>query len=174
MLSNLPTGSVWLLNIGGCIAISLGVSYASIRLPDRWLARDRGLLKLHRFEQDGSWYERRLAIACWKDRLPDGGSWMSRGFAKKKLKSRNPAYLRQFIRETRRGEFAHWAMLAFTPLFLLWNEGSGCLAVFLYSLFANAPCIAVQRYNRARLLRLMLRERRICYARVMTKVALEE
>jgi glycosyl-4,4'-diaponeurosporenoate acyltransferase len=174
MLSNLSTGAVWLLNIGGLSLLPLAVSYYANRLPAHWFNHDRGLLRLWRFERGGGWYERQLAIAGWKDKLPDGGAWMKGGFAKKRLQRRTPEYLQQFIRETRRGEWVHWVQLLLAPIFLLWNEGWGSALVMLYCLGANLPCIAVQRYNRARLLQLMFRKRQICYARMITNVALED
>jgi glycosyl-4,4'-diaponeurosporenoate acyltransferase len=45
-------------------------------------------------------------------------------------------------------------MLA-TPVFLVWNWWWVELLMVVYALAANLPCLLVQRYNRARLARLL-------------------
>ena len=104
-----------------------------------------------------------MRIQLWKDRLPDGGSWLRSGFAKKRLQSRSKDYLERFAAETRRGELTHWLMLLPVPLFALWNNLLGMLIMILYALAANVPCIIVQRYNRIRLLKVMSRREQLCY-----------
>lgn len=47
------------------------------------------------------------------------------------------------------------------PFFFLWNPVALGAAMVVYALVANAPCLLVQRYNRARLLRLLGRGTRI-------------
>ena len=96
----------------------------------------------------------------WKDLLPDGAAWFGKGFPKARLRARDTGYLAQFARETCRGEFVHWVVLLAGPLFLLWNPGWMGVAMLLYAVLANLPCIVVQRYNRGRLLRLVARRPR--------------
>lgn len=57
--------------------------------------------------------------------------------------------------ETWRGELCHWAALASTPVFALWNPPWAILIMTLCGLLLNIPCILVQRYNRIRLRRLV-------------------
>lgn len=152
----------------------LTISYAIIRMPDQWFARDRGAVKLFPFEQGGKWHEQALMIRSWKEWLPDGGAWLRGGFSKKRLHEKSFDYYEQFVRETRRGEWAHWSMLIAMPAFAIWNTGWSILILFLYALMANLPCIALQRYNRVRFLRLMSRRGEICYAKEMTLVSMEE
>jgi glycosyl-4,4'-diaponeurosporenoate acyltransferase len=45
-------------------------------------------------------------------------------------------------------------MLLTAPVFCLWNPTWAFLILLTYGLLANLPCIATQRYNRARLLAL--------------------
>ena len=73
------------------------------------------------------------------------------------MASSDPHYLQVFIRETWRGELCHWTVLAFTPLFFLWNPWWADLVCLAYALAANLPCIIVQRYNRLRLRKLLSR-----------------
>jgi glycosyl-4,4'-diaponeurosporenoate acyltransferase len=68
--------------------------------------------------------------------------------------------LNRFVTETRRAEATHWVLLAAGPLFLLWNPWGLGLVMIAYAVVANVPCLVVQRYNRARLLRVVERARR--------------
>ena len=47
----------------------------------------------------------------------------------------------------------HWLILAATPAFALWNPPGLFVAMVVFALVANVPCLVVLRYNRARLLR---------------------
>jgi glycosyl-4,4'-diaponeurosporenoate acyltransferase len=67
------------------------------------------------------------------------------------------AYLERFAVETRRAELTHWLILAASPWFFLWNPWWLGLAMVGYGIIANVPCLAIQRYNRARLLRMIPR-----------------
>lgn len=147
----LPVGWILTLNVAGWLFIQLGLAWGITRLPDRWF-EPPGLM---RWEAGGRAYERWLGIKRWKAPLPDGANWFEGGFAKAKLASRQPAYLRRFLRETWRGEICHWLAIACAPTFFLWNPWWGDLVIVAYAITANLPCILVQRYNRARLTRLL-------------------
>ena len=54
-------------------------------------------------------------------------------------------------------ELVHWAIPTITPAFALWNPPLLSAAMAAYAVAANAPCIAVQRYNRARIARVLRR-----------------
>lgn len=147
----LPIPWIIALNALGLPALQLGCAWAFTRMPAVWF--DPPLS-----EKDHSpAYERLLAIKRWKDRLPDGASWFKGGFAKASLRRRDPQHLRDFRRETWRGELCHWAVLALIPVFFLWNPWWGDLVIAFYALAANLPCILVQRYNRQRLNRALRR-----------------
>lgn len=161
MWLELAPGAVMGLNAAVLLLLhALSVAIA-LKLPLRSLARDGPLTRLRQFEADGRLYERSLVIRRWKDKLPDGGSWISGGFSKRSLQSGHTEYLSRFTAETRRGELAHWMMLLPIPLFFLWNNAFGMIVILIYSLIANIPCILVQRYNRSRLLKAMSRKRRL-------------
>ncbi|WP_138751479.1 hypothetical protein [Paenibacillus sinopodophylli] len=174
MFLDLPSPFIWVLNTVGLAGLPLMISWLFIRLPHQLFASDKGITKLLPFEKNGTRFTRILRIKRWKRWLPDGGAWMKNGFAKKKLAAVNPVYIEQFMRETRRGEWAHWCMLLSTPLFSLWNEGWSLVIVLTYAFAVNVPCILVQRYNRSRFSRLMLRRDEICYPKKMTSARLEE
>jgi glycosyl-4,4'-diaponeurosporenoate acyltransferase len=135
----------------GVLQGSLG--YLVHRLPvevvmaDNWLWRERPI------EAGGRLYAQRLGIKRWKHLLPDAGGVFPGGFARRHLARRDRAYLEQFVAETRRAELNHWLAIAATPAFTLWNPPVAMPFMLLYALAANLPCIAAQRYNRIRLIR---------------------
>lgn len=148
------------LQVVACVAVwlaaSAGWGYLGHRLPasrfdhDTWWSRLRGP------ERDGRVYER-LGIRRWKDRLPEAGALYSGGFSKRDLRAHDREHLERFALETRRAEFVHWLVLATVlvfPLFVVWYALPPNL---VYAVVANLPFIAIQRYNRARLLRIIAR-----------------
>lgn len=134
--------------------ISATVGYLAHRLPDDRLDHDTRLLRIRRFERGGRVYERRLRIARWKDRMPEAGALFPGGFSKRAV---TRADLGRYLLETRRAELTHWAIMASAPLFLLWNPWTIWPAMVAYAVVANLPCIVIQRYNRARVLRILKR-----------------
>lgn len=151
---------VWTANLFGWPVIHFSIAFGAQRLPSECFARDGWLTVPRCWERDGVFYRDWFAIRKWKSRLPDGASWLG-GFAKKKLLSRNPAYVTQFLIETRRAETAHWCMLACLPIFFLWNPPWACWVMSVYALAANLPCILAQRYNRLVLNRLTRTRRHV-------------
>jgi glycosyl-4,4'-diaponeurosporenoate acyltransferase len=141
------------LNVAGWPVIQLGLAWLFTRLPAAWFEPPQTF----GWERRGRFYERAFLIKRWKDRLPDGASWINGGFAKGNLINHAPDYLRRFIRETWRGELCHWSAIAFTPVFFLWNPWWGDAVMIAYALAANLPCILAQRYNRIRLRRVLAR-----------------
>jgi glycosyl-4,4'-diaponeurosporenoate acyltransferase len=156
-LINVGTAGTIILNIFFILAIHWVTVTWALRRPLGFWEQEHNWSKPRQFEQTEHFYEKRLHIMRWKDRLPDGGAWMTRGFQKAHLRSSNKAYLYRFLLETKRGELTHWLGLFASPLFILWNSWQGILIIFLYSILAHLPCILVQRYNRIRLERIMSR-----------------
>jgi glycosyl-4,4'-diaponeurosporenoate acyltransferase len=139
---------------------SAGCGYAAHRLPPARLEQDGRLLRLRRWEAGGQAYARWLRIKAWKDLLPEAGALFRGGFSKRRVERHDRAYLEGFLVATRRAELAHWPILAAAPAFLVWIplfDAPWWLAVALaaYGIVANVPCIAVQRYNRGRLERIL-------------------
>lgn len=154
MLIELPTVWVVVLNVAGWPVIQLALAWIFTSLPTGWFVAPRP----YQWERGGRFYETVFAIKSWKDRLPDASGWFRAGFAKANLASHTPDYLRRFIAETWRGELCHWAALGFAPAFFLWNPWWADLVMLAYAIVANIPCILAQRYNRARLQRLLARQ----------------
>jgi glycosyl-4,4'-diaponeurosporenoate acyltransferase len=153
MRIELSTGWVVALNVAGWPVLQLGFAWLFTRLPAAWFAPGAA----HTWEPGPRCYERVFGIKHWKDWLPDGARWFGGVFAKGSLAGRDPAYLRRFMGETRRGELCHWSALACAPVFFLWNPWWADLVMASYAVLANLPCILVQRYNRLRLRRLLAR-----------------
>ena len=131
--------------------------YAAHRLDEGRLSRDGWLLRPRRFEAGGRWYRRRLGIHRWKDKVPEAGDLFRGGMSKRQLPGRDVASLQLFVRETRRAELAHWWAMWCGPLFVLWNPPLAAGLLVTYGVLVNLPFIAIQRYNRFRLLALIER-----------------
>lgn len=134
--------------------IQLSLAWGFTRMPDALFERKN---PSYPCPCENVLLERVLRIRAWKDKLPDAATWFAGGFAKAKLAGKEPAYLRQFIRETRRGELCHWCAIAFVAFFLPWNPWWADIIIVAYAIAANLPCILVQRYNRSRLEKLLKR-----------------
>ena len=124
------------------------------RRPDRAFATDRWWSRLRSFERGGRWYERRLRVKAWKDRLPEAGALFAGGMSKRSLPAGidRRAALERLIVATRRAEWVHWVIPMLVPVFLLWNDAWVLAPMAVYAVAANGPCLVVQRYNRARAL----------------------
>jgi glycosyl-4,4'-diaponeurosporenoate acyltransferase len=145
------------LDIVVWIVAGFAAGYAAHRRSLERLGRVGPVTRLRRFEQGGRWYERRLRIKRWKDRLPEAGAFFAGGVSKKHLVGRDPASLQRFVLESRRAELTHWWVLGVGPLLFLWNPVWLAVVMCVYAAAANVPCLLVQRYNRARLLRVLAR-----------------
>jgi glycosyl-4,4'-diaponeurosporenoate acyltransferase len=115
-------------------------------------AADGPLLCLRPFEAGGSWYQRRVRVKAWKGWLPEAGRAFG-GRSKRHLPPRGAGGLPRFLAECRRAERTHWLILAATPVFAVWNPPGLFVAMAVFAVVANVPCLVVLRYNRARLLR---------------------
>jgi glycosyl-4,4'-diaponeurosporenoate acyltransferase len=134
--------------------------YLAWRTNERRFLEDNCFTRLRVWEQDGQFYTDRLLVRRWKNVLPEAGGLLPGGFSKKRLERRDDEYLHAFLCETRRAEFSHWLAMAPAPLFFLWNKWPAAALMIPYAVLVNLPFIAVQRYNRARLERVLaVRER---------------
>jgi glycosyl-4,4'-diaponeurosporenoate acyltransferase len=124
-------------------------------VPESALHLDRGLLRLRSFERGGTWYRRRLGITRWKDRLPEAAGRWGNGPRKATLVSRSARDLERFAAETRRAELVHWANVLFGASFLVWAGEAVGVTMLVFGIVVHGPFIAVQRYNRARLERIL-------------------
>lgn len=143
------------LDVAAMVAVQVTAGYLVHRLPAAIFEADRWLFRLRRLEAGGRLYERALHIRRWKRWLPEAGAVFRGGFDKGRLARRDDAHVRTYIGETRRAELGHWLAAVPAPLFFAFNPWYAGLVVVAYAVAANGPCIASQRYNRARLQRLL-------------------
>lgn len=136
-------------------AWSFVVGVTGARLPVEVLRGDTWITRGRRLEREGRSYEH-VKIRRWKDRLPEFGSFAG-GRSKRHLPGHDVEALAAFAAETRRAEYVHWAILAGLPVFVLWNRAPLLVAMAVYAVVANVPCVAIQRYNRLRIQRIAAR-----------------
>tara|TARA_R110002096_G_scaffold242836_4_gene434681 strand:+ start:707 stop:1195 length:489 start_codon:yes stop_codon:yes gene_type:complete len=154
MWIELPAFWLTLLNLCAIPAIHLGVSWCYTGMPASWFDPESLWFRQRGWERGGSIYQSFFKIRSWKGMLPDAAPWFG-GFAKGKLKEKDPSYIAAFIVETCRGEAAHYAQMAVLLATLIWNPWPiAALVMIIYALFSNLPCSVLQRYTRARLRRL--------------------
>lgn len=104
-----------------------------------------------------AFYQRHLRIGNWKDRLPEAGNFFPDGFSKRHLTSRSEQHLNRFAAETRRAELVHWTNLCAGPAFLLWCRPMVGGLMVVFGVVTHLPFIAIQRFNRQRLQRVLAR-----------------
>ena len=126
--------------------------YVAWRIPASAFAKDNPLFRLRPCEENGVFHRRFFFVHRWKRYLPEAGGFFPRGFSKRHLTSLNTDYLNVFIAETRRGEFSHWLSIVPAPFFFLWNVWFVGVCMIVYALLFNLPFIAINRFNRGRLI----------------------
>lgn len=126
---------------------SLLMGFVSTRIPPQFFQRsvvipvgDRTIDRLEK-----------LRIRKWKDVVPEAGAFFKGGISKKHLASQDVEGLISYRRETKRAEFAHYLFASILPVFFFFNPWYLMVAMCIYAVFANVPCILIQRFNRARI-----------------------
>jgi glycosyl-4,4'-diaponeurosporenoate acyltransferase len=122
-------------------------------MPDDHFVHDNALTVIRRWERGGRAWER-LGIRRWKGRLPELGALFG-GRSKRHLPGRDRQSLEQLAIETRRAEIVHWWAPLPLAVMPLWNPAWVTAVMAAYAIAANGPCVIVQRYNRARIGRLL-------------------
>ena len=160
MLIHLTDG--WAIVVGSAMwaVLSFTIGYSMHRRSLDRFAHDNAITRLRPFEADGRFYERVTRVRRWKRHLPEGGDFYEGGFNKSHLRGRDDAHLNRFVAETRRAEMTHWAVMSCGPLFWVWSTFWLGWMMVAFGVVANIPCIIAQRYNRARLLRVLARRQR--------------
>ncbi|MFK7909955.1 MAG: glycosyl-4,4'-diaponeurosporenoate acyltransferase [Akkermansiaceae bacterium] len=142
--------NTWIIvaNVLGIPAAHMLVSWCCTNMPASWFAKP----DTPHAPKPHPVYEKIFFIRRWKHLLPDAAPWM-KGFPKGSLASTEPDYLREFMLETRRGEFAHWLQWLAISAFIIWNPYPANLVILFYAALANLPCILNLRYTRQRMAR---------------------
>jgi len=153
MIFVLPHFWIIFLDIFLWLVIHLGISYACSKIPIGKFDPQNRFYRPKSFEKGGKLYTRIFKIKKWKNIVPDGAKLFRGGFPKKNLEQCSQEYLRTFALETCRGELTHWLQILPSGIFFLWNIWWAGIIMVIYALCVNIPCILLQRYNRARLMR---------------------
>ncbi|HEY5858677.1 MAG TPA: hypothetical protein VIX62_00140 [Actinomycetota bacterium] len=143
------------VNVGAWAVIHSASGYAVHRLPVERLSRDGWLFRKRAVEREGRLYVETLRIKRWKDRVPEAGALFAGGISKRHLTDDATGGLERFAVETRRAELGHWLAMAPAPLFAIWNPPLGVALMVAYGVGVNLPFIAIQRYNRIRVSRVL-------------------
>lgn len=152
---DLPIGWVVVLDSIAWAILQPSIAYLGSRLPDSVLGAEQWLYRTRPWERGGSIYQRLLRVKAWKSWLPSGGPVFPGGFSMRRIVSHDTEYLRRWVKETCRAELTHDIALASSALFFLWNPPWLALAMVVYAVITNVPCIIVQRYNRPYFARLL-------------------
>jgi len=135
-------------------ACAVLIGFVAPRCPDRWFDRDRGALRLTRWDRVRVY--RRVGIPWFAKWLPEGGSWLG-GESKSSLFGIDVASLRAYLIEVRRGEWVHF-LSAFTFLLIVpFNPWQLILLWFCIVFIGNMVFFLVLRYNQLRLTSILAR-----------------
>lgn len=141
------------IDFAAWFVIHMATAIFTLKLPDRFFARDTWIYRCRKWEQYGRIWDKLFKVKAWKDKLPDGAAILKQGFAKKELKEADAGYFERFVLESRRAELTHYLAIPPSILFFLWNPLWVGVFMIFYALAANAPCVLAQRYNRPRFAR---------------------
>jgi len=153
MWLELPNIYIIVLNVIGIPTAHLLIAWWSNGLPSRWFQFPLP----NTAKKPHSFYQKLFFLRRWKNILPDAGPWLN-AFPKKKLQSTEPAYLRTFILETRRGEFSHWCQILVISAFIVWNPYPANYVIIVYALLSNMPCIINLRHTRKRMIPVLMKK----------------
>lgn len=135
-------------------ASAILIGFVAPRCPDRWFDRDRGPLRLTRWDRVRTY--RRIGIPWFAKWLPEGGSWLG-GESKSSLFGIDVASLRAYLIEVRRGEWVHF-LSAFTFLLIVpFNPWQLIVLWFCIVFIGNMVFFLVLRYNQLRLTSILAR-----------------
>ncbi len=150
------------LNVIFCFIWHLVSFLACISISGNYFNSERAMYQKKDFEKNGRWYKEKLKIHKWKDILPQHVG--KEGFSKQNLKGTDIKYLNDFIYETCRGEWNHRVNSLFSVFALIFGilikKPFMSIIVCILNLLGNLPFVAIQRYNRFRLITLKKRVER--------------
>lgn len=117
---------------------------------------DSALYRQKSWERNGEFYKK-LGIRKWKDKLPDVSRKVKKIYTKKVDMQRDVQNLRRLVQETCVAECVHYQLILLSlPVTWIWR-GLGGWVIFAMCAVGNLLFVAIQRYNRPRLLRTLER-----------------
>lgn len=137
--------------------IGLVAGFLFAMLPNRVFKKNESLFKIRKFEQGGMFYSKYLKINLWKDKLPQFSELTRFGFKKASLNNISHEYLEIFKAETMRAELTHFFLIILSPFYVYVKPDILQWTTFIGCVLGNIPFIMIQRYNRARIIKLQSR-----------------
>ncbi|WP_217587971.1 glycosyl-4,4'-diaponeurosporenoate acyltransferase [Lentibacillus saliphilus] len=131
------------------------ISVICLKLPRSYFDQQHTIYHIRSWEREGDFWQHVFKIKAWKDFIPDGTLILKQGFSKHQLPGRSIRDLILFLSESKRAELTHWLSILPAPLFFLWNPVWAGWVMIVYALLFNLPIIIVQRFNRARIERIL-------------------
>lgn len=156
-----PALSITITNILLIIIWNMIIVLFAKKLNPNIFDPDKKMYKEKPWEKGGLFYTKLLHINKWKDSLPQHIG--RNGFSKRHLMKPSKlsvSYIKQFILETCRAEWNHLMCCLFAIISFLINPFTYAIIFSLVSIFTNIPYILIQRYNRIRLNKLLIRKTR--------------
>jgi len=141
------------------VIITVCITLSSMLFPNKLLNPNNRLFRTRSWEEGGEIYQRLFKVRSWKAALPELSDFFKKLFPKKKIKAFDTEYLQSYITESCRAELTHFCIIGITLLFPLWAGLSVSLIIIYISVLLNLPFIVIQRYNRPRIQRLLIRGR---------------
>lgn len=125
-------------------------------LPRSMYHADRFPFKPYRWERDGKIYEK-MGIKWRKSHTIDMSKYMKKAFPKQNTMSRDPERLRRLIQEMCNAELVHGVLALLSPIFAWLIEGWYGIVIAVGYAVSNLSHVAIQRYNRPRILQVLRR-----------------
>ncbi|WP_437272159.1 glycosyl-4,4'-diaponeurosporenoate acyltransferase [Staphylococcus succinus] len=134
--------------------VQMIIAQLGTRISYKFLEKDNKYFRSWNFEQEGLLWQRLVKVQHWKNYLPDGQNINPNIISKETFNfSKNMSEIQQFILETRRAEIVH--LLSMFPVIAFFKSSTNVKIInFVYVIIVNVPCMIVQRYNRAKLIRI--------------------
>lgn len=159
MLSFSSILGITVTNISLIIIWNMIILLFSKRFDSRLFYPSKKIYREKSWEMGGLFYTKLLHINKWKDSLPQHIG--KNGFSKRHLMKPSRLsidYIKQFILETCRAEWNHLMCCLFSIISFWINPFVYAIIFSLVSIFTNLPYIFIQRYNRIRLNKLLIRK----------------
>lgn len=142
-------------------------------LPDRFISKYSSIIFRRRINPQ--FYEKRLKVKAWKDRMPEMSSYDKTVFDKSSLRSMNDAYLNKYLTELDKGLFAHSFPLVFLlPIANTISNDTVIIANAVLLSMMHMPFLVILRYNQGRMLKLLELKRKREERRVERRVECRE
>jgi len=136
--------------------LQLSISFLCILVNDKHFNYRSFFYKTGSWENNGEIYNKVFMIRKWKKFLPDGGAIM-KGYKKKHLDNMSKENLEKYLIESCRAELQHWLSIFPFWIFGFFAPARVLIYMLIYAVAVNLPCIIAQRYNRPRIVKLLIK-----------------